>query len=135
MKTCIATSLRCLVLAKEEFSMSATEPIAEVTAREATEPCDGLPQQQAADGRESPFSVAELESFGADDADAGVNILRILTGAFAYTVFAGAVTSYWVFADRIAINSIVSVPSIVVIAIVVGLGWGRAMMGNNDSTH
>ncbi len=81
------------------------------------------------------FNASEVEWFESEDAEAGLNILRILTGGFVFTVLAGGLASYWVFADRVSINSIVALPSIVVIAIVVGLGWGRAMMGHKESDH
>jgi len=82
-----------------------------------------------------PFNAVEVEWFQAEDAEAGLNILRILTGGFVFTVLAGGLASYWVFADRVSINSIVSLPSIILIAIVVGLGWGTAMMGHKESDH
>ena len=79
------------------------------------------------------FSALEVEWFESEDAEAGLNILRILTGGFVFTVLAGVLASYWVFADRASMNSMVALPSIVIIAIVVGLGWGRAMMGYHET--
>lgn len=84
---------------------------------------------------EPVFSALEVKWFESEDAEAGLNILRILTGGFVFTVLAGGLASYWVFADRVSINSIVALPSIVLIAIFVGLGWGSAMMGHKESDH